>query len=171
MQIYSIFEPVNGAAALDDPRSVIFLKEGFSWPAMIVPLLWMLYHRMWLVAVGYVVLSGGVAMLGQLFGSNETSAAIIGFGFGLIVAFEANGLRRWYLQRSGYRQVATVAEKNLPLAEARYFAARPVTPPAQTPPPPPVFTPDFERRRTASGWGFMASDPQRPATPTRERGE
>lgn len=161
MKIYSIFEPAAGAATLDDPRSVIFLKEGFSWPAMIVPLLWMLYHRMWLAAAGYVGLSGGVAMLGQLFGANETSAAIIGFGFGLIVAFEANGLRRWYLQRSGYRQVASVAEKNLPLAEARYFAGRPVMPQAQSPIQPSVFTPGFERRGATPGWGFMAPDPRR----------
>ncbi len=161
MQIYSIFEPATGPARLDDPRSVIFLKEGFCWPALFVPLLWMLYHRMWLVTAGYVGLSLVVGLMGQLFGSHEAPAALIGIGFGLIVAFEANGLRRWGLQRSGYRHVATVAAKNLPLAEARYFAGRPAMPPVQNPAPPSGFAPGFERRHTATGWGFMAPDQHR----------
>ena len=161
MKIYSIFEPASGPVRLDDPRSVIFLKEGFGWPAMIVPLPWMLYHRMWLAAAVYAGLSAVVGFLGQMFGANEAPAAIIGFGFGLIVAFEANGLRRWYLQRSGYRHVASVAEKNLPLAEARYFAGRSAMPQAQTPVQPSVFTPGSERRGATPGWGFMAPDPRR----------
>lgn len=157
MRIYSIFEPATGPARLDDPRSVIFLKEGFCWPALFVPLLWMLYHRMWLVAAGYIGLSIAAGGLGQLLGSQQASAAAVGLGFGLIVAFEANGLRRWCLQRAGYRQVATVAADNLPLAEARYFAGRP----ALAAPPPSALAPGLERRRTPAGWGFMAPDPHR----------
>ncbi|MEQ1889033.1 MAG: DUF2628 domain-containing protein [Alphaproteobacteria bacterium] len=158
MQIYSIFEPAAGPVRLDDPRSVIFLKEGFCWPALFAPLLWMLYHRMWLAAAGYVGLSAMVALLGGMLGSQEAPAALIGVGFGLIVAFEAHGLRRWQLLRNGYRQVATVASPDLPLAEARYFTNRPALPPVQTTAQPSVFAPVPERRQTAAGWGFMASD-------------
>ncbi|MDO9460540.1 MAG: DUF2628 domain-containing protein [Alphaproteobacteria bacterium] len=161
MQIYSIFEPATGAARLDDPRSVIFLKERFCWPALFVPLLWMLYHRMWLVTAGYIALSVAVGMIGQILGSQEAPAAVIGLGFGLIVAFEANGLRRWYLQRSGFRQVATVAADTLPQAEARYFVGRPAVPQVQTVAPRSAFVSDFERRHPSTGWGFMAPDQHR----------
>lgn len=160
MRIYSIFEPATRPARPDDPRCVIFLKEGFCWPALFVPLLWMLYHRMWLVTAGYILLSMAVGMIGQILGSQEAPAAVIGLGFGLIVAFEANGLRRWYLQRAGFRQVATVAADNLPKAEARYFAGRPAAPPAvsqvQTVVPPSAFLSGFERRQPSAGWGFLA---------------
>lgn len=171
MRIYSIFEPVRGPVRPDDPRSVVFLKEGFCWPALFVPLLWMLYHRMWLITAGYVALSAAVAGIGQIMGANETPAAIIGLGFGLIVAWEAAGLRRRALLRAGFHQVATVAAKNLALAEARYFAESMPQRLAQTQPVEPVRTPGAERRRTQTGWGFMAPDSVRPATPMRERGE
>ena len=162
MQIYSIFEPAAGPVRLDDPRSVIFLREGFCWPALFAPLLWMLYHRMWLAAAGYAGLSAMVALLGRMLGSQEAPAALIGVGFGLIMAFEAHGLRRWHLLRKGYRQVATVAAADLPLAEARYFAGRPVAAPlAPVSSPASVFAPGSERRRPSTGWGFMAPDYQK----------
>lgn len=162
MKIYSIFEPASGPARLDDPRSVIFLKEGFCWPALWFPFVWLLYHRMWLLGAAYASVSVVVALLGQWLGSDGAPAAIIGLGSGLLVAFEANGLRRWHLQRSGYRQVAAIAAENLPQAEARYFSGRPVTAPVSAPVSAPMspaaFTPGFERRRASSGWGFMAPD-------------
>ncbi len=157
MQIYSIFEPASGLVRLDDPRSVIFLKEGFSWPALWIPFVWLLYHRMWLLVAAYFGVSVVVALLGQWLGSDGAPAAIIGLGSGLLVACEANGLRRWHLSRSGYRQVATIAAKNLPQAEARYFSGRPVTP-ASALASPAVFTPGLERRQASTGWGFMAPD-------------
>ncbi len=191
MRIYSVFEPAAGPARPDDPRSVIFLKEGFCWPALFIPLPWMLYHRMWRAAAGYVGLSVALGLLGQAAGSQEAVAAAIGIGFGLIVAFEANGLRRWHLQKTGYRQVAVVAEKTLERAEMRYFAGRANLPPAPPAPPAPAApiasawsspdgssawsSPDGSSapvaRRTPPGWGFMAPDRFRPAPPTRERGE
>lgn len=159
MQIYAIFEPVRGPARLDDPRSVVFLKQGFCWPALFAPLVWMLYHRLWLVSAGYVVLSAAVALLGQYAGANGASAAIIGLGFGLIVAWEANGLRRRALERAGFREVAIVAAKNLPLAETRYFAGRTASPAAaQDQGPAPARAPGLDQRRTGKGWGFAAPD-------------
>lgn len=158
MRIYAIFEPGRGPVQLDDPRSVVFLKQGFSWPALFAPLLWMLYHRMWLASAGYIILSAGVALLGQLLGADEAPAAIIGLGFGLIVAWEAAALRRQALLRAGYQEVATVAAKSLPLAEARYFAERMSQPPMQPQAAVPAPTPGYDRRRTQTGWGFAAPD-------------
>ncbi|MSP44247.1 MAG: DUF2628 domain-containing protein [Alphaproteobacteria bacterium] len=160
MQIYSIFEPVRGPARLDDPRSVVFLKQGFCWPALFVPLVWMLYHRLWLVTGGYVALSAAAALLGQYAGANDAPAGIIGLGFGLLVAWEANGLRRRSLERAGFREVAIVADKNLPLAEARYFAERAASLPAaqDQAAAAPARAPGLDQRRSGTGWGFAAPD-------------
>jgi len=156
MRIYSIFEPASGPARPDDPRSVIFLKEGFSWPALLVPLLWLLYHRMWMLAGAYFGLSAALALLGQWLDPQGVAATILGLSSGLMVACEANGLRRWHLSRSGYREVASIAAPNLAEAELRYFSARPDATPA--PAAPVRVTPGTERRRTSVGWGFMAPD-------------
>ena len=160
MQIYSIFEPVRGPARLDDPRSVVFLKQGFCWSALFVPLLWMLYHRLWLLSGGYALLSAAVALLGQYAGANDASAGIIGLGFGLLVAWEANELRRHALERAGFHEVAIVADKNLPLAEARYFADRAASLPVAQDQAAvaPARVPGLNQRRSGTGWGFAAPD-------------
>ncbi len=159
MRIYSIFEPASGPARPDDPRSVIFLKEGFSWPALLVPLLWLLYHRMWMLAAAYIGVSLLVSLPGYWLGPQGVAAALIGLGSGLIMACEANGLRRWHLSRNGYRQVATIAAPDLPEAELRYFSARPAAAPAPAPAASMRLMPGAERRQSAGGWGFMPVRP------------
>jgi hypothetical protein len=34
----------------DDGNSVVFIKDGFSWPAFVIPFVWMIWHRLWLAA-------------------------------------------------------------------------------------------------------------------------
>lgn len=162
MRIYTVYEPAFRAPRLDDPASVIFLKEGFCWPALFVPLPWFLYHRMWWAAGVYVAASVLLGMAGQLLGPQEFPAALLGLGFGLIVAFEAHELRRWQLTRRGFRHAASVAAKNLLQAEARYFAGRnPVAPVAAAPsaaaPAQPILP-----GAAQPGWGFLPPDQRLP---------
>ena len=125
MRIFTIFEPQDRRPDPEDPgQGVIFIKEGFCWPALFIPFLWMLYHRMWFVAAGYVAASLIVALVGQLLPLSEVVSELIVLGFGLIVALEGNDLRRWHLERKDYAHVATVAAPDLERAEHRYFANR-----------------------------------------------
>lgn len=154
MRIYTIFEPRDRRPDPEDPgKGVIFVKEGFCWPALFIPFLWMLYHRMWFVAAGYVVASLIVALVGQLLPLSDVVSELIVLGFGFVVALEGNDLRRWHLGNKGYTHVATVAAPDLDLAEHRYFANRRdaegvSTTPAQAP----------VARDMNEPWGFMLPD-------------
>jgi hypothetical protein len=65
----------------------------------------------------------------------------------LLFALEANNLRRWTLERRGFRLVAVAEGRNIEEAEIRYFSSREAgdpalpVPPIPAPPPAPTSVP------------------------------
>ena len=60
MTVYSVYEPPTEAPNLTERADrLAFVKEGFSWPALFVPLLWLIYYRMWIefIPVSYTHLT------------------------------------------------------------------------------------------------------------------
>jgi hypothetical protein len=119
MRVYTVHEPPSGN--LDD---MVFVKEGFCWPALFVPVLWLIYRRLWLGLAAWFVAGSVLAWLVWAAGLEDGATAIVMLGFNLLVAFEANNWLRWTLDRKGYREVAVVAGSGQSEAEARYFQAR-----------------------------------------------
>ncbi|ODA68045.1 hypothetical protein A7A08_01215 [Methyloligella halotolerans] len=123
MALYSVYEPDEPAADLvERADSLVFVKDGFSWPALFVAPLWLIYHRMWLVLVLYL---GGFVVLDLLLSMSNVGTAIsdwAGFGYMIFFALEANGLRRYSLERKGYQLVRMVIGGNRERAEAAFFS-------------------------------------------------
>lgn len=164
MRIYTVHEPAAGGVRPEDPANVIFILEGFCWMAFIAPFLWLLYHRMWLAAAAYFGFSVLLGVFAQLEGEPQLLTGLAGLGFSLIVAFEAFEMRRWHLRRKGFRQVASIAAKNLDLAEMRYFTGRNADASSSAPrgeaearlsPPAPPLSPALRGQPSETGWGFI----------------
>jgi hypothetical protein len=122
MAIWTVHEPpARGRGALDHADRIVFVRDGLSWPALLVPLPWMLAKRLWLVAVIY--LAGVVALNVALTLADQPElAAVLNLAVSLIVGLEAAGLRRWTLERRGFRLVTVLDEPRLADAERRFFA-------------------------------------------------
>jgi hypothetical protein len=120
MAVYTVLEGKPSGDVARDAERVIFVREGFAWVALFVPLLWLLWHRLWLVALGWLILAvalqAGAAALG---GPMPFIAAL---AFNVAFALEANALRRWTLERRGYRFVGVAAGANRDECERRFFA-------------------------------------------------
>jgi hypothetical protein len=135
MAIYTVLAPgVPGGDAAPDPMAVVFVKEGFSWPALLFAGPWLIFRRMWLVLVGYVVVALAISAVGNAIGPSAASAAILLLHF--LFALEANELRRWTLLRNSYRLIGVVEGRGLEEAEIRYFAADGAPSIRSTPAPP-----------------------------------
>lgn len=119
MRFYTVHEPPGGN--LDD---MVFVKEGFCWPALFVPVLWLIYRRMWLGLVVWLLAGLALSGLIQFGGLEDTARVAILLGLTLLFAFDANDWLRWNLGRKGFREVAVVAGPGPTEAEARYFQAR-----------------------------------------------
>ena len=104
-------------------EDAILVKEGFSWPAFLVPAFWLLYKRMWIVLVFYLFAMAGLALLAQSAFVPETAMFVGNLAISLIFGLEGNDLYRWTLARRRYREQAVVMGRDLISAEQRYFEA------------------------------------------------
>jgi Protein of unknown function (DUF2628) len=121
--LYSVYEPPGEALDPEErAETLVFVKEGFSWPALLVPGLWLLYQRMWLELILFVAL---FAVLGWAFDpSDDQGQTLFGWlGVALIVlfAFEANDLRGAALERQGYKQTGTAIGAGRDAAELAFL--------------------------------------------------
>jgi Protein of unknown function (DUF2628) len=137
MTIYTVLAPkVRDGDVLPDPMAAVFVKEGFSWPAFFFAGPWLIFRRIWLVLIGYLILAMIIGYVGERVGSSFPGAIIFLVHF--LFALEANELRRWTLMRRGYRLVGVVEGRGLESAEIHYFTSIDAVPAdAAAPPPPP----------------------------------
>jgi len=121
MAVYTVHEPpLREAMSAPEPERFVFVRDGFSFWALLFGPLWMLRHRMWLVLLGY----GGVAALLSLVLRLYAPAAVGPIAwtlFGLLLGFEAGTLRRFTLGRRGFQNIGIVVGDDLELAERRFF--------------------------------------------------
>lgn len=121
MTVFAVYEPSGDASVEARADRIAFVKEGFSWLALIVPLLWLIYQRMWLELIAYLAI---FLSLPLIFGSDPTMkeiAGIVSLGLTLIFAFEANNLRGWALRRHGFRFAGIASGRDRVEAETRFF--------------------------------------------------
>ncbi|MEO8668838.1 MAG: DUF2628 domain-containing protein [Bauldia sp.] len=139
MRIYTVHAPPAGDRRAADPTAFAFIKEGFCWPALFFPAIWILVRRLWLVFLGFLIVSLGLGWLGDRLGG-PLPGLILVLAW-LLFAVEANGLRRWTLERRGWRFVGVAEGSRIGDAEQRFFpawiaaGARVPEPPAPLPPP------------------------------------
>ena len=122
MSVYTVHEPpLRAGAAASDVERFAFVRDGFSWWAFLFAPLWMLRHWMWLVLIGYVVIVGAIEIPVKLSGAPSLAASLIGILLGLLVGFEAGTLRRFTLNRRGWKNLGIVSGDDLEDAERRFF--------------------------------------------------
>jgi hypothetical protein len=123
MSVYTVHEPPQRAGAPLEPERFAFVRDGFSiWAFLFAPL-WMLWHRMWLVLVGYLVLSAGLEVLVKAFGASAFVVGLSGLLISFLVGLEGSTLRRFTLARRGWRNVGVVSGDDREDAERRFFDA------------------------------------------------
>ena len=103
---------------------VIFVKDGFSWPAFLVPFVWLIWHRLWRALGGYILAVAGLAGVGYLAGLPEGLGTSLGLLLNLYMGLEGNNLRRKALARRGYQEVADIVAGDGEEAAWRLLANR-----------------------------------------------
>jgi hypothetical protein len=119
MRVWTVHAPPEAAPARR-PRAPVLLREAFSWTAFLFGALWFLWHRMWLVLLIYLAVAALIAAL-----LPERVAPYAAFALQLLVGFHARDLRRWTLERRGWRLAAIIAARDEDAAWARLLAERP----------------------------------------------
>jgi|SRR5271155_265191 len=144
MAVYTVHEPpLRAADARSDPERFVFVRDGFYvWAFLLTPL-WMLWRRLWLVLLSYVVISVVLDAAMAALGASSAVLALVGIVIAALVGFEASTLLHFTLRRRGWKNVGIVSGEDREDAERRFFdawirdaASRPNAPSPATPPPP-----------------------------------
>jgi len=110
-------QPQAGVA----PRGGLALvPETVPLLAILLPLLWLLWHRCWLAALMFLLASLAIALLPL-----GPVAIWIGAGLHVLTGLSAQDIRRWTLARHGRAMVAVVAGANEDAAMFRLLAQHP----------------------------------------------
>jgi len=120
MRVWTVHVPPEAPPERRGRAPVLLREAGFAWLAFLFAGLWFLLHRMWLVFVIYLALA---VLIGVLL--PERIAPWVGFALQLLVGFHARDLRRWTLERRGWRLAGVVAARDEDAAWARLAGARP----------------------------------------------
>src|SRR3954453_19792345 len=98
MAVYTVHEPPpKRFEQTSDPERFAFVRDGFSFSAFLFGPLWMLWHRMWLVLLGYIGVSAALELIFSLLGTAAGPRLVASFLLALLVGMEAATLRRFTL--------------------------------------------------------------------------
>jgi hypothetical protein len=122
MPVYTIHAP---AAVETQPRSTtdrfVFVRDGFYFWAFLFGPLWLLYRRLWLVLIGWLVLQiGATVALSALHADSGTRFGVMVLIM-LLMGLEAGSLWRWTLARRDWPQLDIVVADDEEAAERRFF--------------------------------------------------
>jgi Protein of unknown function (DUF2628) len=134
MLTFTVHEPPSPPAdRLERAESLVFVKDGFSWAAALFGPVWLLVHRLWLPLLGYIVVCAALEGVRWGAGLNTGWVTLGTIGLALLIGMEAGTLRRWRLDRKGWRMIGSVSGRKADECERRFFEEwlpkQPVVPP------------------------------------------
>jgi hypothetical protein len=159
MPVWTVHAPPPPGVSAEPEDDVVFIREGFSWTALVFAPIWALAHRLWLSFTLWLVAAILISLVGAKLGGVITWPLWIGFlvWFG----YEAADFRRARLTRRDWAMVDIIHAPTRRFAEYRYFEKRAedralhdrafVATPTMVPPRPPTAYPPVI--------GYLQGDP------------
>ncbi|HWM83375.1 MAG TPA: DUF2628 domain-containing protein [Pseudolabrys sp.] len=152
MSVYTVHQPpLKAGETAVDPDRFVFVRDRFAVWAFLLPPLWLLIKRLWLVFILYLLLLGVVGAILYAADIGPPARSLVVLAISFLVGLEAATLQRWTLARRKWTQIGVVVADDREAAERRFFAgwvARQAPPPMAEQPPlfsPPVINPPRPR--------------------------
>jgi hypothetical protein len=124
MSVYAVYEPpLRAYEPFSDPMGFAFVRDGFYFLAFLLTPFWMIWHRLWLSLVIYLIGSALLETVLRQAGASVFATGFVAVLISLLIGLEGATLRRWSLRRRGYREAGFVRGDGLADAERRFFAA------------------------------------------------
>lgn len=122
VEVYTVHEqPEPAADRIDRAEALVFVRDGFSWAALIFGPLWLIAQRAWLPLGLYFATSFIAGALSQLVGAPPSWTMLVGLAVNAVLGFEASSIKRWSLDRAGWTDHGTVSGRGLAECERRFL--------------------------------------------------
>ena len=121
MTVFTVHQPApRKNEDVAPPDRYAFVRDGFYFWAFLLGPLWMLWRRLWLVTVIYLVVTSAIQAALWALGVSGVVKFAVGVLIAVLVGCEAGTLRRWSLRRR-WTNVGLVVAPNQEMAERRFF--------------------------------------------------
>jgi len=127
MATYAVFEPplkersAGNADTLAHAERFRFVRDGFSWLAFLFTPFWMLFNRLWLAFICYILLMAVIGVGAMFVGIVGGAVTLASLALALLIGFEASTLQRRKLLRWRWRDRGIVVADGRDTAEQRFF--------------------------------------------------
>ena len=121
MRVYTVHAPVASGADLAAADKFVFVRDGFHFWAAAATVIWLLWHRLWLVLLGWIALTVAINFGMGALGASRGTILAVDVLIALLMGLEAASLQRWTLSRRKWRQVDIVVADDIEAAERRFF--------------------------------------------------
>ena len=121
MPIYTVHAPGANGADLRSTDKFVFVRDGFHFWAAVFGPLWLIWHRLWLALIGWII---AIVVLELALARLGVGSAAIFFAdvvVAVLMGFEAASLQRWTLSRRHWRQLDVIVADDAEAAERRFF--------------------------------------------------
>jgi glucose-6-phosphate-specific signal transduction histidine kinase len=120
MASYVVMEP--GEMRTADADRTVYVRDGFSLIAFLVPILWLLWHRLWMEAALAFAAAVVLAASGQALNLSGWVTVPLSLLIAFYIGLEGSALRISALRRRGWREWGVVEANGRDEAEMRYVA-------------------------------------------------
>ncbi|RTL53925.1 MAG: DUF2628 domain-containing protein [Bradyrhizobiaceae bacterium] len=122
MAVYTVHAPASfGVDVRTTPDRIVFIRDGFYFWAFVAGLIWLVWHRLWLATLGYVVLVVLTQIVLTLLAVSSGAEFVVFLLIAALLGLEAGSLWRWTLRRRKWRELGVVVARNEREAEQRFF--------------------------------------------------
>jgi hypothetical protein len=121
MPVYTVHAPTAGGADIGATDRFTFVRDGFHFWAAILGPVWLIWHRLWLALVGWIIVVVALDVAMARIGAGGAAIFLADALIALLMGFEAASLKRWTLSRRNWRQLDIVVADDREAAERRFF--------------------------------------------------
>jgi hypothetical protein len=121
MPVYTVHAPGTNGVDFRATDHFAFVRDGFHFWAMLLGPLWLIWNRLWLALVGWVIAIIALDLMLTKLGVGSAAVFLADVVVALLMGFEAASLRRWTLSRRNWRQLDIVVADDEESAERKFF--------------------------------------------------
>jgi len=121
MPVYTVHAPVAYGADLAATDKFVFVRDGFHFWAAVASVIWLIWNRLWLALIGWIVLTVAIGFGMNALGATRGAIMFVDLLLAILMGFEAATLQRWTLSRRKWRQLDIVVADDAESAERRFF--------------------------------------------------
>lgn len=104
----------------EDAEKAVFVRDGFSVPALVLPFVWLLAQRLWFEAFAVLGVTILLGLAGSLLGVSG-AVPLLSLLVAVFVALEGANWKIARLRRQGFEERAAIDASDLDEAEIRYY--------------------------------------------------